>query len=348
MFGGAERYQVQLLARLQERGHRVVFLCRDEGIAERARSVGVTAKVAHLGGHLSLHHAARFATQLRRHRPDGLLLGTFKKSWLGGLGAHLAGVPRVVARIGLDTDLPGRSAFYRFAFRRWIDRVVVNAHELVGPVLASLAELDPERVLVIHNGAQAPEPARPPGALRRELGIPPDAPVVGAVARLVPQKRLDLLLRALARLDGVRCVLAGGGPHEGELKRVADELGLAGRVAFVGHRENVGDVLGALDLLVITSRTEGMSNAMLEALAAGLPVVSTPVSGAREALEPLPDGRRPGVVVEPIEEAVASSLAALLADRATLAAMGAAARVRAQDRFAWEDKLARWEAVLAV
>ena len=196
ILGGAKRYQVQLLARLQERGHRVVFLSRDEGIAERARSVGVPAEVAHLGGHLSLHHAARFATQLRRHRPDGLLLGTFKKSWLGWLGAHLAGVPRVVARIGLDTDLPGRSAFYRFAFRRWIDRVVVNAHELVGPVLASLAELDPERVLVIHNGVQAPEPARPPGVLRREFGIPPDAPVVGAVARLVPQKRLDLLLRA--------------------------------------------------------------------------------------------------------------------------------------------------------
>ena len=111
----------------------------------------------------------------------------------------------------------------------------------------------------------------------------------------------------------------------------------------------MGDVLGALDLLVITSRTEGMSNTMLEALAAGLPVVSTPVSGAREALEPLTDGRRPGASCwSRSRKRWRQAWRPLLADRATLAAMGAAALVRAQERFAWQDKLARWEAVLAV
>ena len=340
-FGGAERYQVELLRRLQERGHRVLFLCRDGSIAERATARGVPAEIGHLGGHLSLPDAARFAAHLARHRPDALVLGTFKKTWLGGLGARLARVPRVIARIGLATDLPGRGRLYRVAFRRWIDRVVVNADELRAPVAASAPELDPARVVVVRNGVEAPATTLAPGAMRRALGIPSDALVVGAVARLVPQKRLDLLLRATARLPGVRCVLAGSGPDEGELVRLAERLGISDRVAFLGHREDVGDVLSALDLFAVTSRVEGMSNAMLEALAAGVPVLSTPVCGAAEALA---DGApAPGQVVEDDEEAVAGGMATLLADRRTLAERGAAARARARERFAWSGVLDRWE-----
>jgi glycosyltransferase involved in cell wall biosynthesis len=85
---------------------------------------------------------------------------------------------------------------------------------------------------------------------------------------------------------------------------------------------------------------------MLEALAAGVPVVSTPVSGAAEALEPLPDGRRPGFVVEPGEEALAATIGRVLADPRERERMAGAARERARARFAWEDKVARWEELL--
>ena len=346
IFGGAERYLVRLLSRLQSRGHRVVFLCRDERIAERARAFDVPVEVAHLGGHASLHHAVRFAARLRHHRPDALLLGTFKKTWLGGLGGRMARVPRIVARIGLSTDLPGRSAFYRIAFDRWIDRVVVNAHELRGAVIASQPGLDPDRVVVIRNGVEPAPTTLPPGALRRELGIPEGAPVIGAVARLVSQKRLDLLVRVTARLDGVRCVIAGSGPEQEPLARLAAELGVTDRVSFLGHRGAVGDVLSALDLFVVTSRIEGMSNAMLEAMAAGVPVVSTPVSGAADALERDRDAPAPGLIVHPTAEDVAGAVAGLLADRGALSAMSAAARRRALERFAWDDKIALWESVL--
>ena len=337
---------MRLLERLQRRGHRVLFFCRDDSVAEQARALGVPAEVAHVGGHASVHHAVGFARQLRRHRPDALLLGTFKKSWLGALGGRLAAVPRVIARIGLETDLPGRGPFYRIAFARWVDRVVVNARALRGAVLASLPRLDPERVVLVWNGVEEPVRRHPPGALRAQLGIPPGAPVVGTVARLAVQKRLDLLLGAVARLEGVRCLLAGAGPEEAALRRGARTLGIAERVVFFGHRESVGDVLDALDVFAVTSRTEGMSNAMLEALAAGVPVVSTPVSGAADALEPLGDGRRPGLIVEPAAETLAEALVRLLADRDAHGRMAEAARARARDRFAWEDKIDRWEALL--
>ncbi|MSR36294.1 MAG: glycosyltransferase family 1 protein [Gemmatimonadetes bacterium] len=347
VYGGAERYLVRLLRRLQDRGHRVVLLCRDETVAGPARALGVATEIGRVGGHASLHHAARLAAQLRRHRPDAVLLGTFKKTWLGAMGARLARVPRVVARIGLATDMPSRSVLYQVAFRRWIDRVVVNATDLTGPVWAALEGAAEERVVLIRNAVDAPARTLPAGALRRQLGIPAAAPVVGAVARLVRQKRLELLVRGAARLEGVCCVIAGDGPERAPLERLAAELGIGERVRFLGHREAIGDVLDALDLFVVTSHVEGMSNAMLEALAAGVPVLSTPVSGAAEALEPLDDGRVPGEVVAASEEALAGRLRALLGDPAALASMGAAARTRALERFAWPDALERWEAVLS-
>jgi glycosyltransferase involved in cell wall biosynthesis len=89
-----------------------------------------------------------------------------------------------------------------------------------------------------------------------------------------------------------------------------------------------------------------MSNAMLEALAAGVPVASTPVSGADEALAPLPDGRTVGMVTSFDEEGIASALRGLLADRTRLAAMGAAAREASEERFGFEGMLDRWERVL--
>ena len=347
IFGGAERWTVRLLVRLQERGHRVLLLCQDEHVGERARSFGIEAEVARLGGHASLHDALSFSRALARHRPDGLLLGTFKKTWLGGLGAALARVPRVIARVGLSTDLPGRRAVYRLAFRRWMTRVVANADGIRRAVLADLPGLDPRRVITLYNGVEPPPRRREPGALRRALGLEAGTVVLGAVARLDGQKRLDRLVRTLALLpERVHCVLAGDGPERPGLESLARAAGLSGRVHFIGHTEDVGDVLDALDLFVVTSRSEGMSNAMLEALSAGVPVVSTPVSGAAEALDPLADGRRPGVVARPDEASLAAAVSELLADPSRLGAMSDAARARALERFDAAEKTRKWEALL--
>lgn len=347
IFGGAERWTVRLLERLQDRGHRVLFLCRDEEIAERAEDFGVSALVARVGGHIALHHSMTFARTLRRIRPDGLLLSTFKKTWLAGLGARFARVPRVVARIGLSTDRPARNVLYRIALRHWVHRVVVNADGLREGILHDLPGLAPERVVTIYNGAEPTTRRREPGAVRRELGLGPDARVVGTVARLAEQKRLDRLVRALKDLPAhVHVVIAGEGPERAKLEEAARAENVADRVHLLGHREDVGDVLDALDVFTVTSVKEGMSNAMLEALAAGVPVVSTPVSGAAEALDPVDDGREPGWIVEPSPGALADAVGGLLADGALRRGMGEAGRRRARERFDWERKARAWEELL--
>jgi glycosyltransferase involved in cell wall biosynthesis len=114
----------------------------------------------------------------------------------------------------------------------------------------------------------------------------------------------------------------------------------------VGHRDDTGTVLATLDVFVTASDSEGLSNAMLEALACGVPVVSTPVSGAEDALGPFPDGRRPGTVAGWEPEHLADAIRTLLTDHELRARMGEAARERAEERFGVAGMLDRWERVL--
>jgi glycosyltransferase involved in cell wall biosynthesis len=163
----------------------------------------------------------------------------------------------------------------------------------------------------------------------------------------VTQKRLDRLLDALARLPAdVHCIIAGDGSQRGTLQAQAGAMGIAARVHFLGDRADVADVLGSLDVFVMTSDREGMSNAMLEALAAEVPVVSTAVSGT-EALRRGDDWIAPGVVVGFDAAAVAEGVRGLLEDAGRRRAMAAAAGRRAREVFSAPRVLDAWERVLA-
>lgn len=355
-FGGAEIATALLLAGLRDRGHEVALWVNRDVVARGVARYGLEARRGRLGGDIAVHHALRFALQLRRFRPDVLVVGTFRKLWLAALAARLAGVP-VVARIGLSTDVP-RSPKYHVVFRRWVDAVVTNADDLAAAYRDALPDAPPPRIVAVHKGIEAPAETAPSASTRRALDVPVDAPLVGGVGRLVEQKRFDRLLRAVALLPvRVHCAIVGDGPLRGELETLAAELGVADRVRFTGHREDVPDLMAALDLLVVSSDRESLANVMLEAMAVGTPVVSTPVSGAEEALAPGPERTSggsgtagglvpPGRVVAPEPAAVAGAVEALLADPDRLEAMGRAARRTAERRFGRARMLDEWEAVL--
>jgi glycosyltransferase involved in cell wall biosynthesis len=294
-----------------------------------------------------LPHALRFSRQIGRFAPDALVLATFKKVWLGALAGRLARVPQVVSRIGLDTDLPRRHWTYRLAYRRWVDRVLVNADGIRRDFVRDLPGYDPARVSTVYDGVSVSDAARgDAGAARDALGLPRGVPLVGSVTRLDTQKRIDRLLEAAVHLPHAHVALAGEGPLEADLRAQADRLGISDRIHFLGYRTDVGAVLASIDVFVLTSDKEGMANAMLEALAAGVPVVSTPVSGAAEALEPDGRGAAPGLVVEPHPGKIAEALGALLDQADSRDAMGREGRKRARERFSYESMLDAWEAAL--
>jgi glycosyltransferase involved in cell wall biosynthesis len=341
-WGGAERRSIALHAGLSRRGHDVVVYCNTSRIAVAARAAGLRALISRLRGDVMIGNALALARHLRRQRPDVLILVTFRRLLLGALAGRLARVPRIISRVGLASDV-ARSAKYRFVLRRWIDDVVVNADSLREPFIAALPTGANVRVSVIANGVE-PRPADTSRELaRRALDIPPDAFVVGSVGRLVKQKRFDRLLRAVGTLDGVHAVIAGDGYQRTGLGELADSLGIARRVHFTGHREDVGAVHSALDVYVVASDQEGMSSGMLEAMAAGVPVISTDVSGAREALEADP---RSGIVVERSAEALARAIDTLRDDPVARSEFAAAAALAARRRYGFDRMVDDWESVL--
>jgi glycosyltransferase involved in cell wall biosynthesis len=263
------------------------------------------------------------------------------------MAASLARVPRVVVKVAALPKRPGART-YRIALARWIDAVAVNAETLRGPMIAALPNVSPEKFITLHDGIRAHTPDNSRVSIREELGIPADAALIGSVGRLVKQKRYDRLLRACATLPSdVHCVIAGDGADMASLTDLAREMGIEDRVHLLGFRSDIGAILNALDVFVISSDFEGMANAMLEAMAAGIPVVSTPVSGAEEALHaPSSSGPPPGIVVgfEPVE--IRSAVARLLADPPLRARMGEEGIRRVNEHFSFEGMLDNWERLL--
>jgi glycosyltransferase involved in cell wall biosynthesis len=149
-----------------------------------------------------------------------------------------------------------------------------------------------KKAVLVGNGIvteRYEQPTRGREEVRRELDLPLDAQVVLCIARLAERKGQPDLLRALRLLaeshPHLRLLLVGTGPDEEDLRGLAHELGIAERVHFAGHRDDVPDVLHASDVLCLPSRREGIPRAVMEAMAAGVPVVATNVVGTRSLVE---------------------------------------------------------------
>jgi len=204
-----------------------------------------------------------------------------------------------------------------------------------------------EKIAVIRNGVVLPPKPAPDGRFRRDHLIPPDVPLVGVISRLNPLKGIEYFLDAAARLSArfgpARFVVVGDGidPYYREsLERRTAALGLAGKVIFTGFRLDMESVVAELDVSVLPSLSEGLSNVLLESMAAGIPVVATRVGGNPEVVE---DGAT-GFLVPPRDSgALVDAVARLLSNPALAAAFGQAGRKRAEREFSVSRLVAETE-----
>jgi glycosyltransferase involved in cell wall biosynthesis len=333
--GGTERNVLRLAAALLARDVAVeVVLLSDAGpLAEayRARRVPVTTVRWSYRARAFPEEMGRLAAALARVRPDVVHSYGYPTIWWGTLAALEAGsAARVIAVQAWD------------AWKRWaevlLDRAQAPAIHLAiadgeGARRFAVAQqnLPPERTRTVYDGVEPAElvPTRPRQATRADLGISGDGLAIGVVARLNDaHKGQSVLLRAapriLAAVPAATFVLVGDGTDRASLEALAVRTRLGDRVQFAGTRTDLGDVLAALDLLVIPSlRFESVPKILVEGMAAGRPIVASRVGDIPELLE---DGRTGRLVPPGDPVALADAILACLADPAAAAGLGAGAR----------------------
>lgn len=358
--GGTRRHLRDLAHGLNQRGHSVEVACaalreprmREDMAAMQAAGIRVheIPMLRPIRPARDAWHALRLAGCLADRRFDVVHTHSSKA---GALGRGVAFLCSSAARIhtphtyaasfeggaGQGGELPGPLGLI-MTTERLLGRVtqrlihVSQGERDEGQMLGVVAA---DRARVVPNGIDPAPFSAPAGgdALRAELGIPADARVVGTVGLLNDAKGHDVLLDAAARLpDDVHLLVVGHGELEGALRSQAADLGLTGRLHLAGWRDDLSACHDAMDVFVLSSRWEGLSYALLEAVAAGVPAVSTEVNGSRDVLDPGDDQDPCGLVV-PTEDApaLAQALDTLLTDRARAAAFAAAGPARVAERF---------------
>lgn len=279
-----------------------------DALATRAADCGMPVHFAEERSAIDPAGAAAFARLVRRGQFDIVHTHDYKTNTLARLLLGSAGYRIVATAHGYNQTTTREGYYYtleRLLLRR-ADAVICPSHALADSLVAS--GVSSRRVTVIPNGVELDAwPFRP----RRQPAPPLRILYVG---RLSPEKNVPALLRACALLEGRRrriCLsLAGDGPQGAELRAHADELGLGPVVEFLGHRTDVQDVLAQADVFVNPSLTEAMPNAVLEALASGVPVVATDVGDtARLVLH-----EQTGLLVPPDDPAALADAIGRLAD----------------------------------
>jgi glycosyltransferase involved in cell wall biosynthesis len=333
--GGQEWLVVHLSRELACRGHEpaIVSLSLGGEVRAEAHSIPVYDAIRGDGAHPTL--VARLAALLFRLRPDVVHTHNPAPMLHAIPAAMLARVRRRVhTKHGANRYGP-RGLWAARAIVRVLDALVA-----VSPETAEAARRkerpSKRRLHVVPNGIPLPG-FRPDAAarakVRSELGIPPDAFVVGSVGRLAPEKDYPLLVRAMTPLLGerVRLVLVGGGEHRGEIER-AIPADCDPFVVLTGMRRDVPAVLASFDAFALSSRTEGLPLAIPEAMASALPIVATSVGGIPSAVP-----AECGLLVPSGDEgALRRAVEELARDSGRARAMGEAARRHALARFSIE------------
>ena len=303
----ATRFEVSLVGlKRPEQGSR---LLESQGIA-----------VTHLGrGPFDPRLLPDIVSLVKKRRARVLHVHGYAASDFGRLAARVTGARLVLHEHFADPKLPRYQAWADQALASLTDRAIAVSGS-TRDFLVRERFVPEARVRVIWNGAPlqefAPVSRERALATRRELDLPADALVIGAIGRLNEQKGHRYLIEAFANLleeRPARLLIAGDGDLMQALRGQAAQLGVADRVVFAGHRSDVPDLLGAMDVLCISSLYEGTPLTLFEAMAAARPVVSTSVDGCREIIE---DGRT-GLLVPPRDpRALASALSRALGDAA--------------------------------
>ncbi len=329
---------------------RIVCLERFGAFVERLGSrVSVVSLDKRAG--FSLYTAWRLAREIRRFRPHVIHTHNLGPLIYGSLARLLAFPIRTCLLHGEHGTLHGTQVLPRRLWqRRCLYRFCSKVHTVSVTLRQHFCELGfpGEKMVAVINGVDCARFSLPADRreLRRVLGMPEDALVLGMIGRLIPSKRHDLFLEALARLPAslsgrpVHALIVGeGGDLRNAIKDAAENHSARDRLRWMGHQEDPVPCYQVLDLLVMPSSVEGLSNALLESMACGVPCLAHPACGASEVIE---DGENGWLTEMPTGAVLAGRLETLLEEPARLKVVGSRARDTVVRRFSLEVMIARY------
>ena len=350
--GGLERMLLRLLERIDRARYAPIVVALDEpgALSSELRALDIPLDVVRRRPGIDPHVMWEMAAYVRRERVAIVHTHNATPHLYGAVAALIARWParprpRVVhTKHGRNAPGLRRKVLLNGIASALSDRVVAVGEDTRG-VIVRVERVSPAKVITIPNGIDLDE-YRPGGdraLARARLGIPEAGLCVGCVARLSPEKDHATLLRAFAELrrrrPDARLALIGDGPTRAALVSLAAELGVAGAVVFAGTRSDVAELLAGLDVFAQSSLTEGLSLTLLEASAAGLPIVATRVGGNAEVVA---DGET-GLLVPPSDPRAFADALVAVAERADRVTMGARGRARVALRFDAAEMARRYE-----
>jgi len=351
--GGPER---QLLGLAEEMAgdNRSVFLTfaekgRCRAFLRAAQQRKIEAHKLRADTPLLFRAISEITARLRQLQADVLLCHGYKANLLGRLAARRAGIPVLaVSRGWTGESLRVRcyEALDRFCLR-WMDGVVCVSRAQADKVLR--AGVRPERVRVIANAVDPDRFVDPDPRYRAKLARlfrHPRSRIIGAAGRLSPEKGFDVLIAAaevvLHRAPRTGFVLFGEGPCRSALLRQINASGLAGDVVLTGFRNDLDHFVPFFDLLVLPSFTEGLPNVVLEAFAAGIPVVASAVGGTPEVIE---DGANGYLVTPGDPQELADRICDAMESEERLRDMGMMGRQKVLEQFTFSSQAAQYTAL---
>lgn len=324
--GGAEAFFVRLAiafadANIEQR----VIIRRDSARARALRNGGVEALELPFGGRMDFRTRPALQREIERYKPDIVLSWMSRASWATPKSPRPDGY-KLIARLG---------GYYDLKYYRHCDYLIGNTQEIVEHIAGQ--GFDRDRIVYLPNFVNPP---KLPAISRIGFDTPLDAPLLLAMGRLHENKAFDVLLHALAKLPEAWLWIAGEGVEAAKLSKLATELGVADRVRFLGWRNDSDALLQACDIFVCPSRQEPLGNIVLEAWAAGKPVVAAAAAGPVSLI-----GDDEAGLIVPVDDpdGLAAGIRALIADPANAARLAVEGHRRFEESYTEKAVVAQYQ-----
>jgi len=337
-----KRYTAKLCS-LKKKG---VFASRLEADGLEVYSLNMSDEATLAGWFDSLRALVQLVIYFLRERPAVVHSFLFRANIIARIAGYLTGVPVIISSVRV---MGGEKQYHHFIERLtafMVDHYVAVSDQVKGHIIRR-SHISDQKISIIYNGVSVKNTdAFDKTEFLSRAGLKSDARIVMTAGRLHRQKGYDHLIHAMpivqAAFPGVKLLIPGEGEEENNLKKLADSLELTEQVIFMGLRSDVDRLLQCSEVFVLPSRWEGFPNVILEAMAAGKPVVATAVGGIPELVV---QGVT-GVLVPPQDTpALADAIKGLLSDEKRALAMGAAGRQRVQQCFSMDAMISKTEAL---